>query len=1572
MPVNTSSFVIDDVVKESNVFNRMFFSGKIQNKVSDEIPQQPNTTAALDTLGWTVNPNDTSNVLVDTTFMNTYAFFCEATGSIHYFVSQMAVNNTKIINNQGCEKEMIVEARSSIAGGKGVIDVYPYEYKPPVLLPSDFNLMIPQGYHVKNAVVKNGLRVNGVYVESDTVGLPFLENASGNVTFSAAALPAMNCIFRNNNAGNSTTFYIGDQENWRFITLKLLPDSCMVLPVVPSASTTAQITFHPQGSACLPGSGCTTLSDLVMNPPGNNLNTLSIKPHLQLTGVSNSNAPLRSDTLCWKNLTVQNTNTGNPNQTAADNVFIAIVGSTPHLSNWHFVTGGQTYAVAGNIIPVTPSLAKGASISGNLCATPVSCPIDSSKEFFNIHIGWNCGNYPAAPYDSTKICSYILTQLSYNKDTAAFDVTQKYYETPYTLCDTVSVWAPFNSKYLGYLYPDTVVLTNLKPNLQVVGAYMFYGNNHLTSASAQLTPTATNTVWITDADSIKKIGYAKGGYNNGRIMTIRFDLLPTCTFAGDTTLPDIVIFAHDFCNEMMSANAHKAMNSTFRMSTVQSACTDCWQITKTADRDSAAAVTDIVTYTITVCNNSANTQAGVLADVLPSGFVQTNSTLPGSVTLNSMQCATFTVSGYFTQSGSCFYNVASVTSPANTTWKDSVCVNVKPPCTDSTTFIIPHNTYSTTLNYRYDTLNVYIAGTLYVNDTLKFMRCKVLMDEKAQIVVQNGGYLDIDSSTVQGCLTMWRGITVEDLGELIIQEGSTVADGDTTVFANDKAKIKINNAYFRNFVLGVYIPPKAGALYNGTTLTVQQATFEFTSFKPNYTGQNPHGTKSQCGILLNDWIGTIGGGTQFVELNYFNNLHTGVVGIGSILTVKRSCFKNIYYDNFYNEPYRGTAITNVKGNSANTTKLTVLPEVWNYNTVDSSYRGIYTDGSDLTTSFIHIKNVTQGIYGTQTSFLQTSMVSNCTITTTGTGIFWVNNPQAKAMMATGNNIAVNCPVATGLYKRVSRGAIYVGETTLFKPVVYSISNNNITLNNAFYGIMSNATLNSKIKENMIRINQSSGNSYVTGIELNSNVNANVSCNTVKGDYAGGSAGITHGIYTMQSTQSYIGCNTTDSTFRGIFFGGSCLKTNIRGNELNNHFNGLYLNNQAIIGQQPHRGNAWYGPFGSFGAVNMNVFGVSGSKFYVDSMLSSVYFPAVNISGWFWKSSGNTYYCRQQPIPCNNSTPILLQLDSIDKMIAKGTLEFEDYAEENKAIAEEYLYRTLSEDSAMWQADSAYVSFMAENMNEPVAYLYDAEAYLKAAYQFDSVFVNLIESCKLQINQLVDSINSIDEWHKLNPDAAADSVMHLWNDRVNNLTQTINNLEQTRQAMVTNNITHAELKNNIVISGKIPELNTAFLNKMEIGFKESDGNLQYIRDNSAELLSIAQQCPYSGGNAVIRARVWLSMINDSIDYDDNAVCLQSGVYRLANKDTSQNIKPNEIKIIPNPANNKVTVELTGIEEGLCKIQIRNTLNEIVYDDVFDCKKQKYTVNVSDLRQGVYSISVNAVGKKSIINKLIIAR
>ncbi|MBS1764956.1 MAG: hypothetical protein JSS90_08335 [Bacteroidetes bacterium] len=590
------------------------------------------------------------------------------------------------------------------------------------------------------------------------------------------------------------------------------------------------------------------------------------------------------------------------------------------------------------------------------------------------------------------------------------------------------------------------------------------------------------------------------------------------------------------------------------------------------------------------------------------------------------------------------------------------------------------------------------------------MRCMVYMDEKAQIVVQNGGYLDIDSSTVEGCLTMWRGITVEDYGELKVQEGSIIADADTTILANNKAKVNIYNANIRNFVLGVYIPPKVGGYYNGTMLSVVRATFEFTAFKPDYTGQNAHGSKSQCGILLNDWIGTIGGGTQPFELNYFNDLHTGVVGIGSILTVKRSCFKNINYDNFYNEPYRGTAITSVKNNSANATELNVLPEAFNYITVDSSYRGVYADRSVLTANYVHLLNVRTGVEAMNAPLLSTNTVSSCTITASHIGIKMAGNPFARFMYATNNDITINGGATSGL--SLANYGLWMSEGNAATFVRYTASNNNITLTNALHAIYAGALNTAKIKYNVVKLN-GNGN----GISVSTNQNSAVSCNSVTGTYSTGITGNSNGISAgNMNNKVTLYCNTVDSTYRGFSFGGANPNTVFRGNEMNTHFNGLYLNSTATMGTQPHHGNEWSGPFGGFGAINLNasLFGLAASEFKVNSTLGSVYNPVVNPSnGWFNPdTTGNTFYCSYSTV-CSSPPPALTN-DEYNAMIANGTLESEEYIDESRAMAVEYLYRELADDSLLWISDSTYIQFMLENQGEPVAYLYDAEAYMKAA------------------------------------------------------------------------------------------------------------------------------------------------------------------------------------------------------------------------------------------------------------------
>ena len=71
-----------------------------------------------------------------------------------------------------------------------------------------------------------------------------------------------------------------------------------------------------------------------------------------------------------------------------------------------------------------------------------------------------------------------------------------------------------------------------------------------------------------------------------------------------------------------------------------------------------------------------------------------------------------------------------------------------------------------------------------------------------------------------------------------------------------------------------------------------------------------------------------------------------------------------------------------------------------------------------------------------------------------------------------------------------------------------------------------------------------------------------------------------------------------------------------------------------------------------------------------------------------------------------------------------------------------------------------------------------------------------------------------------------------------------------------------------------------------------------------MFNIAQQCPYAGGPAVYIARGLLRVVNDSIEYFDDVVCLQYGIFRTANISV-QSGEPT-IKLIPNPAANTLVM------------------------------------------------------------------
>jgi hypothetical protein len=436
----------------------------------------------------------------------------------------------------------------------------------------------------------------------------------------------------------------------------------------------------------------------------------------------------------------------------------------------------------------------------------------------------------------------------------------------------------------------------------------------------------------------------------------------------------------------------------------------------------------------------------------------------------------------------------------------------------------------------------------------------------------------------------------------------------------------------------------------------------------------------------------------------------------------------------------------------------------------------------------------------------------------------------------------------------------------------------------------------------------------------------------------------------------------DSTYRGIYFGGLNPNTYLKATEFHHHYNGLYLNNTAVISSQTLYGNRWNNTSISFQAYNANTQGFQLSTFFVDTIIGSVYMPVNNIQGWFSHLSGNTFRCSNSLV-CS-TTPVTLTDSLLNAMIANGTLETNGYVNESKAIAEEYLFRQLKEDSVLIEQDSVYAAFMAEKTGDATEYLYDAEEYLRVAYNYDSVYINLIDSAKQQIELLADSINCIRE-------NSCSGDVELLTTEISFLYQTIRNIEILREASMTNNLINARLINDIVLPDNLPQENAKIMNEIEANYLESGNSVQYLSANYSEIYSIAQQCPYAGGPAVEKARSFIALLNDTMAYNDDARCLQNGIFRLAD-DTIRSVVPNQIIVQPNPANNEVSIILKGNFEGLCYIQIKNAMGEEILFSQMNCVEKQKVIDVSNFAQGVYSVKINVNNITFLSSKLVIIR
>ena len=161
-----------------------------------------------------------------------------------------------------------------------------------------------------------------------------------------------------------------------------------------------------------------------------------------------------------------------------------------------------------------------------------------------------------------------------------------------------------------------------------------------------------------------------------------------------------------------------------------------------------------------------------------------------------------------------------------------------------------------------------------------FKDIDVRANSGAQIIVDPGKTLNIEGSTLFGCSGMWKGITVQNGGSLVI-DNSVIKDAEFAIHALPGSSVRVTNTEFVNNYVGIYIPD------GGVDITTIGNTFKSgpVPLPPAYTGQPTSPSEiGYAGIWADNQSFILVDGSND-QACFFDNVANGIVSNNSNVAV---------------------------------------------------------------------------------------------------------------------------------------------------------------------------------------------------------------------------------------------------------------------------------------------------------------------------------------------------------------------------------------------------------------------------------------------------------------------------------------------------------------------------------------------------------------------------------------------------------------------------------------------------------------------------------------------------------------
>jgi hypothetical protein len=834
--------------------------------------------------------------------------------------------------------------------------------------------------------------------------------------------------------------------------------------------------------------------------------------------------------------------------------------------------------------------------------------------------------------------------------------------------------------------------------------------------------------------------------------------------------------------------------------------------------------------------------------------------------------------------------------------------------------------------------NAYIAlnGELNVDvdyvigDPRSTFFSSLTLGPNTKINVLPGVTLEIANTEVSGCREMWDAITVQDGGTLKINK-SVITGGKKAITVEDGGKLIADRSEFLNNHVSIYTPPSPTQTYRPTQepeVSVFGCTFDFVVrgvtgfYEPSpfllapYFGENPRAggefNDVKSGILFSNSrsFSNLGG-----SMNTFQNLNNGLIFNRSAATVEGTNFFNMRY--VVGET-SGNGVFNQGNGRHRYTSQSV--NIWNRDDLSSksvSFKrmknAVHVDGANRTTvEGTTMEEVEVGIRATNPSRI---LFRENVVSSTRAGV--LVNGRARV---SGLDIRDNVFDAKAL-NNVSV-AIEVNDpaSPILSNITDRIQDNDIQMNGATYGILATNSLRPTIRNNTVSW---TGPMYgSTAMQFAGGHVPSVSGNLIVGS-TGGNFTETFGLTQLMVNRPSIFCNSISDIETGIFFIGNNQRARLRGNNIQNGGIGLQLGipqvaTPTLISPQVHNSNKWLGNFAGFAAAyfNASTQQQSQSKITVDGTFNSSFLPpTINIDAnqWVRNQAGNPndYYSCPAGLPPGGfvSAPV----DKLTEDIVNGDYKPSANWQASKWLADLRLYRAQQEGEINTSLYPNWNTWVDATERKEVKNYHAVEVAIANITATTTAVKNSLETAGQQLDSLgmlyTNLTNDLYFDSLANTSAlqaarlATISAMSAINFSVDSINQAANQNWTAKLAM-------ARTMNDYLVTNEPYLLNQQQANKYYLELLEyGPAGLAPFEQS---ILTMANQCPFDGGEAVYQARAMAAFFGDSPVYDDVALC--STNKNLSAGKVTEAVKP-QLSVYPNPVAGYLTIltENKAVEE-----------------------------------------------------------